>query len=1448
MLRLILLIPILFIFQACQVAENVTSANQTLGVNFPNSALTTLVPNDGWKKLGDNLDVTFLFPTAMHVSGSPYIEAQIGNNSRKFYYQSGSGSTVLVFRYTVDSTDMDLDGINFNSTSINLNGGEIYYYVNSAYTAPLPLHITFPDSQIYVDGIIPTLDQIIPPSNGHYATAQHVSYSLIFSEEVFVSGTPSFDIFLDSGTVPSNYKTGSGTNTLEFSRQVQITDLDSDGFSTDTTLLLNPSSDIYIVDQAGNELSATITATNSTGVLINIPKPIIAGISVPSNGTYTSNQSLIFSVTFSEPVNVEGNPSLPIRLSTGYAQAQYLSGSGGLTLDFEYTVGINQADLDGIEVISPIQLNAGSIKNTAGNQDALTTFTANPSLTSGVWVDSTTGPYIQTVLKPQNGTYTENDNLDFILNFSGAVTVAGSPRLPIIVGSITTYADYLSTSGSSVTFRYTPQAGEEDLDGISLSGPVDPNGGSIVDASAPTKTAIYQYIAPTTIGILVDATTPSIVNVYNQTTGLLTAGQVVKFIVEFSEPVTVTPPLNLPITINTTTTSASYVSGSGTNKLQFEYTVLVSDSDANGINIVSPLTGGSVSDSNGHSGALTFANDITNDLIVDGVIPSISSIIPPANMTHNIGDTLTFTVNFNEPIFVTGTPKLLFADTTTPTGLQAIMSNPGAGGVTSLTFSYIVKAGDLDTNGITLMSLQLYGGSIKDSLGNNANLTLPAVVTTSILLDGVIPTVTNVAHSAPIQSIYKAGEEIAFKLTWSEAVTVTGSPTLNYVIGDSPVIATLDSAYPTSNVTSLYFKYTVLTDELDLNGINLLSAIFLDAGDFIRDQNGNNASLQINAPDLTAVNVDAVIPKIAAFLPPGDATYTLNENLYFTVLWTEPISVDTILGTPRIELAIGPSTVYATYDPTLSALLSPDGMMSIFKWTVGAGYLDSDGITIVSPAIDLNLGFIEDAALNSANVNFTTPTTTGVLVDGIKTTVDPLNAITPPANDTYILGETLTFNINFTGTVNLNTAGGTPYVNILVGSTYRQAYCTNSNGFSGTSLTFSYTAVAGDLDTNGIDILGPIYANGATIEDPTPDSALLTFANKNYPNVKVEATPPTIVSATTTNATASARPAQFRPGEIMSFKLVFSEPITKTGTPRIVLDIGGQTKYANWYSGSSTTHYFRYTVDASNAVLDLDGIQVTSTIDMNGGNLTDASGNAVSGSIPYNETDYVYYSNIMGRYQVSGSNYNASTCDGVDTCLTQLKDISGNNYHLNTSSPGPKVKVGFGNNLTSYLQFNNLSHLKTPTAPSALAIRQVIFVMKTVTNGSTTSTTSNHTLLNRKPSFSGALTPAIKFSSNSTTKTLTYSPYQKSKFNLAAQAASYAGSETGSGLWVNDTHYILTFEFSSWIYFYSNSLIGGSDFNGRIAEIIFLSGPTTPLGNTYLDNIVTQLNAIHGVY
>ena len=80
----------------------------------------------------------------------------------------------------------------------------------------------------------------------------------------------------------------------------------------------------------------------------------------------------------------------------------------------------------------------------------------------------------------------------------------------------------------------------------------------------------------------------------------------------------------------------------------------------------------------------------------------------------------------------------------------------------------------------------------------------------------------------------------------------------------------------------------------------------------------------------------------------------------------------------------------------------------------------------------------------------------------------------------------------------------------------------------------------------------------------------------------------------------------------IDLQVYFGFPITVTGTPRIALDVGGNTAYANYVSGSGTsTLTFRYTVTATD--LDLDGVQLASNlIDLNGGTLTDPiSGPAV---------------------------------------------------------------------------------------------------------------------------------------------------------------------------------------------------------------------------------------------
>lgn len=82
----------------------------------------------------------------------------------------------------------------------------------------------------------------------------------------------------------------------------------------------------------------------------------------------------------------------------------------------------------------------------------------------------------------------------------------------------------------------------------------------------------------------------------------------------------------------------------------------------------------------------------------------------------------------------------------------------------------------------------------------------------------------------------------------------------------------------------------------------------------------------------------------------------------------------------------------------------------------------------------------------------------------------------------------------------------------------------------------------------------------------------------------------------------------------INFTVHTSETVTVTtsgGTPRLKLNLDGQDAYASYASGSgSTSLVFSYSPVPGD--LDLDGISITSPLELNGGTITDAGGNALS--------------------------------------------------------------------------------------------------------------------------------------------------------------------------------------------------------------------------------------------
>ena len=940
-------------------------------------------------------------------------------------------------------------------------------------------------------------------------------------------------------------------------------------------------------DSVPTNNSASVTTTvNSDGTA-----PTISSVSGPSNGAYRAGQDLDFTVNFSESVDVNlsgGSPTLGFTLGSASVTALYLSGSGSTALKFRYTVQAGETDTDGIAVASPLVLNSSTIKDGVGN--AMTDLTFTIPDTTGVLVD-TTAPSISGVTGPANGTYVAGQNLDFTATFSEAITVVtsgGTPSIDGVVGSVLREAAYVSGSGSTqLVFRYATQVGDADIDGIVSLSPIQLNGGTLQDAAG--NDSALTFAAPTTTGVLVDSTAPSIAKMLAPSDGRYREGQVLELTANFDENVTVaggTP--TLALTIGSTSQSAAYVSGSGSSALVLRYTIQAGENDSDGIAVVSPmaLIGATIKDAAGNDATLTFTAPTTTGVLVDNTAPAISSVAVPSNGSYRASQSLDFTVTVDESVTVAGTPRLSLTIGTASRNADYVSGS----GTTALVFRHVVQAGDTDTDGIAVVSpVSLNSGTIKDSAGNEVGLTFTAPDTSGVLIDTTAPMLASV--SGPSAGNYKEGQTLDFTATMSENVTVTGAPAFGLTIGSTARTADYVSG---SGTSSLLFRYTIVSGDNDSDGILAASPLSLNSASIV-DAAGNSVALDFTPPDTASVFVDTQAPSIASVEGPENGTYRAGQELRFTVRFSESVSAGTTGGTPALTLTIGSTTQSAS-------LSSSTGTTVVFVYTPQDGDSDSDGIALAT-AITLNGGTIQDGAGNDSGLTFTALDLSGVLID---TAVPTITNVAPPANGTYITGQALEFTVTLSESVEVNTVGDTPSLPVTIGATARNA--TYQSGSGSAALVFAVAVQSGDSDSDGIDLVSPLVLNSGTIKDGAGNDATLSFTVPSTSGVLVDAVAPTIASVT------PPANGSYRAGQNLDFTVNTSENVTVTatgGTPYLSLTLGSASRRANYLSGSGTSALlFRYAVQ--NGDTDSDGIALGTSVALNGGTLKDAAGNEVS--------------------------------------------------------------------------------------------------------------------------------------------------------------------------------------------------------------------------------------------
>ena len=343
--------------------------------------------------LDDTIRVTLTFSEGVDVTGVPRLKIKMDPNYGEQWadYESGSGTTKLVFAYRVAEPNHSPHGIAVPEQWLDFNEGAVRSVGTAAdahrWFAGLdhdPDHkvdwrLTPPEAPA-VSGVAVTSDA---GDDNIYVIGDTIQVTLTFSEGVDVTGAPRLKIKMDPdwGEFWADYESGGGTSELVFAYRVAEPNTSPRGIAVlEHSLELN-----------GGGVRSADTQTNANlwhRGLDHDPKhkvdwrlppgsPLVSGVAVssdPATGdTYTLGETIRVTLTFSAAVNVTGTPRLKIKMGANWGEnwATYRSGSGGSRLVFDYRVAEPDTSPQGIAVLArTLQLNGGTIRSVNTQTDA----------------------------------------------------------------------------------------------------------------------------------------------------------------------------------------------------------------------------------------------------------------------------------------------------------------------------------------------------------------------------------------------------------------------------------------------------------------------------------------------------------------------------------------------------------------------------------------------------------------------------------------------------------------------------------------------------------------------------------------------------------------------------------------------------------------------------------------------------------------------------------------------------------------------------------------------------------------------------------------------------------------------------------------------------------------------------------------------------------------------
>ena len=383
------------------------------------------------------------------------------------------------------------------------------------------------------------------------------------------------------------------------------------------------------------------------------------------------------------------------------------------------------------------------------------------------------------------------------------------------------------------------------------------------------------------------------------------------------------------------------------------------------------------------------------------------------------------------------------------------------------------------------------------------------------------PTVSTVAitSSPGTDNTYATGDTITATLTFSEAVSITGTPRITLDIGGQPRYAAYSG--DGSSAAAQAFSYTALVSDTDTDGVSVLAnSLALDGGTIQATDDSANATLTHAAMTFANHKVDtqvlllrnlsgeAASPVTVSATQSAEFPIVLEPDKGFTVT---SIAIDVKTPSDTLDVTVKLQAfdrIFSTYQFTFTGSVTSAGLQTftlseeeLRQWgtirtrTSAREYsltVEGKGDGHIELEATLN---IEDHADDASGIRFNVigGTELRARLDGYEGAVPEVIygdvTSSPEDGSAYTAGERIEFRFVFSHAVDFPESLVLPFWLGDDAEHRREAELIGSYEFRNHYLVFAYTVRSGDTDTDGIYIGIDPLGDNAGVEFHSEGSA-----------------------------------------------------------------------------------------------------------------------------------------------------------------------------------------------------------------------------------------------------------------------------------------------------------------------------------------------------------------------